>query len=48
MLSFVCYVCAILQNSALFITISENTDAKKTLENNEVYGDKEVWILTYH
>jgi hypothetical protein len=26
-------VCATLQNSALFTTISKNTDIKKTLEN---------------
>jgi hypothetical protein len=26
-------VCATLQNSALFTTISENADIKKTLEN---------------
>ncbi len=32
-LSFVCYLCATLQNSVLFTTISENTSNKKTLEN---------------
>ena len=35
-LSFVCYVCAALQNSALFTTIPENFRLKKTLENTEL------------
>lgn len=42
MFLFACYVCATLQNSAHFTTIPENFRLKKTLENTDVYSDKEV------